>query len=115
MRILLLGAMLALTLGGASQSATTARLGGDWARFGYDAARSNSGPSRTGITAANVGKLQRQQVRLPGTADSSPIYLRGARVHGRAHDVFLVTTSYGITVAVDARTGKILWRFKPRG
>jgi outer membrane protein assembly factor BamB len=26
-----------------------------------------------------------------------------------------VTTSYGITVAVDARTGKILWRFKPRG
>ena len=115
MRFLLVAALVALTMGGASRSATTARLGGDWARFGYDAARSNSGPSRTGITAANVGKLRRQQVRLPGTADSSPIYLRSVRVHGRSHDVFFVTTSYGITVAVDARTGKILWRFRPRG
>ncbi len=107
--------LLALAVGGASQSATTARQGGNWTRFGYDAARSNAGPTQTGITAASVGKLRRQQVRLPGTADSSPIYLRGARVRGRAHDVFFVTTSYGITVAVDARSGKILWRFKPRG
>ncbi|HEY6834940.1 MAG TPA: PQQ-binding-like beta-propeller repeat protein [Gaiellaceae bacterium] len=112
---LLAGALIALTLGGASQSATTARLGGSWTRFGYDAARSDSGPSHTGIATANVGKLTRQQVRLPGTVDSSPIYLRGVRVHGRAHDVFFVTTSYGITVAVDADSGKILWRFIPRG
>src|SRR5439155_1498037 len=77
--------------------------------------RSNAGPARTGIAAGKVGELHRQQVRLPGTADSSPIYLRGVRVRGRAHDVFFVTTSYGITVAVDARSGAILWRFKPRG
>jgi outer membrane protein assembly factor BamB len=114
MRLLIVG-LLALVVGGASQSATSTRQGGDWMRFGFDAARSNSGPARTGITAANVGKLRRQQVRLPGTADSSPIYLRGVRVRGRRHDVFFVTTSYGITVAVDARSGKILWRFKPRG
>jgi PQQ-like domain len=114
MRLLLVAGAL-LTMGGASHSATTARVGGNWARFGYDAARSNVGPARTGITAANVGKLRRQQVRLPGTADSSPIYLRGVRVQGRAHDVFFVTTSYGITVAVDASSGRILWRFKPRG
>jgi hypothetical protein len=100
-------------MGGASLRHRPA--GWHWARFGYDAARSNSGPSRTGIAAANVAKLRRQQVRLPGTADSSPIYLRGVRVHGRAHDVFFVTTSYGITVAVDATSGLILWRFKPRG
>jgi outer membrane protein assembly factor BamB len=114
MRLLIVG-LLALAVGGASQSATTSRVGGNWTRFGYDAARSNSGPARTGITALSVGKLRRQQVRLPGTADSSPIYLRGVRVHGRARDVFFLTTSYGITVAVDARSGKILWRFKPRG
>ena len=116
--LLLVGAALALTACGASQapsSATAVRVGGDWGRFGYDAARSNSGPARTGITAARVGKLRRQQVRLPGTVDSSPIYLRAVRVRGRAHDVFLVTTSYGITLAVDARSGSILWRFKPRG
>ena len=114
MRLLLVAGAL-LALGGATHGATTARVGGNWTRFGYDAARSNYGPARTGITAANVGKLRRQQVRLPGTADSSPIYLRGVRVRGRAHDVFFVTTSYGITVAVDARSGKILWRFRPRG
>ena len=113
------GAVVALTAcGGSKQQASgpaASRLGGNWARFGYDAARSNSGPARTGITAANVGKLRRQQVRLPGTADSSPIYLRGVRVRGRRHDTFFLTTSYGITVAVDGRSGKILWRFKPRG
>jgi hypothetical protein len=119
-RLLLgIGAMLALTACGSSQpqspSASASRVGGNWARFGYDAARSNSGPAQSGITAGKVGKLHRQQVRLPGTADSSPIYLRGVRVRGRAHDVFFVTTSYGITVAVDARSGAILWRFKPRG
>jgi outer membrane protein assembly factor BamB len=114
MRLLIVG-LLALAVGGASQTATAVRQGGNWTRFGYDAARSNTGPARTGITAANVGKLRRLQVRLPGTADSSPIYLRGVLVKGRRHDVFFVTTSYGITVAVDAGSGKILWRFKPRG
>src|ERR671936_739781 len=115
--LLVAGAVLVSTAcGGSSQQEPSAlRVGGDWTRFGYDAARSNFGPARTGITAANVGGLRRQQVRLPGTADSSPIYLRGVRVRGRAHDVFFVTTSYGITVAVDARSGKILWRFRPRG
>jgi outer membrane protein assembly factor BamB len=117
--LLLVGAVLALTAcGGSKQEAPGApasRVGGNWARFGYDAARSNSGPARTGITAENVGKLRRQRVRLPGTADSSPIYLRGVRVQGRRHDVFFLTTSYGITVAVDARSGKIFWRFVPRG
>ena len=117
--LLAVGAVLALTACGSSQqqsrSASASRVGGNWTRFGYDAARSNSGPARTGITAARVGKLHRQQVRLPGTADASPIYLRGVRVRGRAHDAFFLTTSYGITVAVDARSGAILWRFKPRG
>jgi hypothetical protein len=117
----LLGAALALAgaaacgSSGSADTAKTARVGGDWARFGYDAARSNSGPGRTGIGAASVGNLRRQQVKLPGTVDSSPIYLRAARVRGRAHDVFVVTTSYGITLAVDARSGSILWRFSPRG
>src|SRR5213596_450380 len=87
------------------------RTGGDWTRFGYDAARHNSGPPATGITAANVGKLVRRRVQLGGTADSSPIYLRGARVRGARHDVFVLTTSYGRTVAIDASSGTRLWRY----
>src|SRR5437764_371498 len=112
---LVLGAAVACGSSGSAGSAKTARAGGDWTRFGYDAARSNSGPGRTGISAANVGSLRRQQVRLPGTVDSSPIYLRNVRVRGGRHDVFVVTTSYGITLAVDAGSGSILWRFTPRG
>src|SRR5438477_8075204 len=96
-------------------SAPAAKLGGDWTRFGYDAARHDAGPSRTGITSANVRKLKRQRVALDGTVDASPIYLRGVTVHGRRHDVFFVTTSYGKTIAVDAANGAILWRFTPNG
>ena len=77
-----------------------------WPRFGYDAARSNAYPADTGITAANVSRLRRKQIPLPGTADSSPIFVRG---------LFVVTTSYGKAVAVDAKSGKVVWTFVPDG
>src|SRR2546423_11039652 len=94
-------------------SAPAAKLGGDWTRFGYDAARHDAGPSRTGITSANVRKLKQQRLVLYGTVDASPIYLRGVTVHGSRHDTFFVTTSYGRTLAIDAATGAILWRSTP--
>jgi hypothetical protein len=94
---------------------TIATTNHDWTRFGWDARRSNDDPYATGITAANVGSLRRQQVRLPGTVDSSPIYLRGVTIGGATHDTFFVTTTYGITLAVDAASGKILWRWQPPG
>jgi putative pyrroloquinoline-quinone binding quinoprotein len=94
---------------------TIATSGADWTRFGWDARRSNDNPRSTGITAANVSSLRRQQVRLPGTADSSAIYLHGVTIGGAAHDAFFVTTTYGITVAVDAASGRILWQWKPPG
>ena len=89
--------------------------GGDWTRFGWDARRSNDDPHATGITAANLGSLIRQQVRLPGTVDSSAIYLRGVMVGGASHDAFFVTATYGITLAIDATGGQILWRWTPPG
>jgi hypothetical protein len=87
----------------------------DWTRFGWDARRSNDDPHPTGITAANVKSLRRQQVQLPGTVDSSAIYLHGVEVHGAVHDTFFVTTTYGITLAIDAANGRILWRWTPPG
>jgi len=108
--------LLALALPGADARAPRGTLTRrDWTRFGYDAARRNAGPSSTGITVANVTSLGRQVVVLDGTADSSPIYLHGATVGGALHDVFVVTTSYGKTIAVDADTGAVLWRFTPAG
>jgi hypothetical protein len=87
----------------------------DWTRFGWDARRSNDDPHATGITPANVGSLGRQQVHLPGTVDSSAIYLHGVSIHGATHDAFFVTTTYGITLAIDASSGSILWRWTPPG
>src|SRR6266496_1946502 len=87
----------------------------DWARFGWDAGRSSATADETGITAANVGTMRRQQVTLDGTVDASPIYLHGVRMNGATHDVFFVTTTYGKTLAIDANDGSILWRFTPSG
>jgi outer membrane protein assembly factor BamB len=47
--------------------------------------------------------------------DSSAIYLHGVAVRGATHDAFFVTTTYGITLAIDAASGRILWRWTPRG
>src|SRR5262245_51845657 len=48
-----------------------------WPLFGYDAARSNAFEGSTGIAATDLGRLRRQRVKIPGTADSSPIFVRG--------------------------------------
>ena len=94
---------------------TATHVGGDWTRFGYDAARSSTGPAQTGITSANLRRLRLQRVKLDGTVDSSPIYARSVGVGGRVRDVFVVTTSYGKTEAIDATTGRVVWRFTPPG
>jgi hypothetical protein len=87
----------------------------DWPRFGWDVGRSSAPTVATGISAANVTTLQRQQVALDGTVDASAIYLHAAQVGGAAHDVFFVTTTYGKTLAIDADSGTVLWRYTPPG
>ncbi len=59
--------------------------------------------------------MQRQQVTIDGTVDSSPIYLHSVRINGGTHNVFFVTTIYGKTIAIDADDGSILWRYTPAG
>ena len=85
----------------------------DWSRFGWAAGRSSAPTMPTGVTAANVASLERQQVANDGTVDAAAIYLHGARVHGGTVDVFFVTTTYGKTLAVDARGGAVLWEYTP--
>jgi PQQ-like domain len=87
----------------------------DWTRFGYNAARSSSSPDPTGITAANAARLQRQRIDVDGTIDSSPIFLHGVTIAGATHDAFFVTTTYGKTLAIEASTGRVLWRYTPPG
>jgi PQQ-like domain len=85
----------------------------DWTRFGWDVGGSNAATIAAGITAANVTTLVRQQVTIDGTVDASAIYLHGVTVNGGTHDVFFVTTTYGKTLAIDARNGAVLWRYTP--
>jgi outer membrane protein assembly factor BamB len=89
--------------------------GGDWRQFDYTASRSGVDPSGTGITAGDVHALRRRTVHLPGTVDSAPVELHAIRVDGHVRDVVIVTTSYGITLAMDPSTGHWLWKYVPRG
>jgi hypothetical protein len=104
---------------GTGADATNALAGGgelaSWPEFGLDPQRADATEAATGITAANVGKLRDRRVTLPGTIDSSPIYLGGATARGGTHDVVIVTSSYGRSFALDANSGKRLWTYTPPG
>jgi hypothetical protein len=93
---------------------STARLL-DWPEFGLNPQRTDTTALSTGITASNVAHLHRIAVSLPGTVDSSPVYLHEAEVAGAVHSVVVVTTTYGKTIALDANSGRILWTFTPPG
>jgi putative pyrroloquinoline-quinone binding quinoprotein len=108
-----LGFVIAAGCAGSGAAGVSSTAGADWTRFGYDASRSGDDPNDTGVTAANVALLVRQQIQLPGTVDSSPVYLKGVTVDGSTHDTLFVTTSYGLTLAIDARTGSTLWQYTP--
>jgi hypothetical protein len=87
----------------------------DWPEFGLDAQRADATSRPTGITAADVSSLSDRRIALPGTVDSSPIYLHAVRVGARTRDVAIVTTTYGRTIALDPTTGRLLWTFTPTG
>jgi hypothetical protein len=84
---------------------------GDWTRFGYDAARTGVAPH--GPSAGQVAGMRARTVGLPGTVDSSPVFLRRVNVRGATRDLLVVTTVYGRTLGLDARSGAELWRFTP--
>lgn len=128
----LIGCALMVSCGGSSRAQSSPRVAAqiptpatpatsgagwllDWPEFGLDPQRSDTTEASTGITAANVRELKRIQVRLPGTVDSSPIYLHGVSVAGKSRDVIVVTTTYGKTIALDASSGAKLWTFTPPG
>ncbi len=99
----------------ASPSGTPAGMLLNWPEFGLDPQRSDVSELATGITAANVGHLHHITIALPGTVDSSPIYLHDVLVGGAVRNAIIVTTSYGKTLAIDADSGRIIWTFTPPG
>lgn len=83
--------------------------------FNYNAQRSGVGPARTGVRASDLAKLQSLIVTLPGTVDSAPVQLHALRIGGQRRDVVFMTTSYGISLALDPSTGRVLWTYVPPG
>jgi putative pyrroloquinoline-quinone binding quinoprotein len=107
--------VLAALVGSAAVAARPVTNAGstDWTRFGYLPSRENAAPK--GIGAVALAKLRRRSITIDGTVDSSAIYLSGVVVRGRRHDTLFATTTYGKTLALDASTGRVLWRFVPAG
>ncbi|MFI4992485.1 MAG: PQQ-binding-like beta-propeller repeat protein [Solirubrobacterales bacterium] len=87
----------------------------DWPEFGLNPQRTDTSEDATGITSANVAHLRQMKLSLAGTVDSSPVYLHGVSVGGIPHNVVVVSTTYGKTLAIDADNGKTLWTFTPPG
>lgn len=104
---LLLAAGLVMAASAQSTHAT------NWTMFGGSLTSPSAMASSGGITAANVAKLSKREVQLPGTVDASGIYLHGAMVKGARHNTLFLTALYGKTMAIDAGSGKILWVYTP--
>lgn len=104
----------AATAGAGAPTASAAANVADWPMFGRVPSRTSATGS-IGISAAQAAGLRRRKVTLPGTVDSAPIFLHGVQAGGQRRDLFLMTTSYGRTVAVDAAGGQIVWTFTPAG
>jgi outer membrane protein assembly factor BamB len=86
---------------------------GDYTTFDYSPQRYGVAASDTGITAHNLSSLKRITVHIPGTVDSSAVELANVPVKGADHDVAIMTTSYGRTLALNLSDGHILWDFTP--
>jgi outer membrane protein assembly factor BamB len=99
---------------GAAGTAAARIPDGDWLQFNYDSRRSGVGPAITGITAGDIHRLRARVIQLPGTVDSSVIQLHRISSRGKVRDALIMTTTYGRTLALDARTGKRLWEYSPK-
>ncbi|HEX3369118.1 MAG TPA: PQQ-binding-like beta-propeller repeat protein, partial [Candidatus Cybelea sp.] len=88
----------------------------DWPLFGFDSARSSFNSAEHTLTRRNVRRLhERWQTALGDVADSTPILLEHVRVGRATVPMLYQTTKSGVTLGIDALTGKIVWRFATHG
>ena len=96
----------ACALAAASTSVAAAPRLADWPEFGLNPQRTDATDDRPGSpprTSRQLRAAHRGAARAPPT--TPPIYLHGARRRSAPHVVF-VTTTYGITLAIDAGSGR---------
>jgi outer membrane protein assembly factor BamB len=88
----------------------------EWPTFGHDAARSGTEYRDRSVTPANVARLHlRWRTALGGVADSTPIIVSGIVMKRQVRTMLFQTAKSGTTYGIDARDGKIQWRFVTHG
>jgi hypothetical protein len=82
----------------------------DWLQFGGDPQHSGNNPAETVLTPANVsGLVQKYQVLLPATPDSTPVFLESVTTPSGVKDLLFVSTRDGRIIALDAQDGAQVW------
>ena len=88
----------------------------DWPVFGFDPARSSFNTAETTLKVGNVHRLrERWQISLGGVADSTPIFLDHVRLHRFYRPMLFQTTKSGMTLGIEATSGRIVWKFATHG
>ncbi len=90
---------------------TAAPAAADIFTYGYSNARTGSDPAPAGISPAMAPRLRiGWRTRLSGAIDGQPLVLDRVRVWHRRRDLVLVATGHGEVAALDADSGRLIWR-----
>jgi hypothetical protein len=82
----------------------------DWPQFGFNSQHSSNNTLENVINAGNVSSLQQfLHVSLPSTADGAPAFLSNVVTISGTKSLVFVTTKAGHIMALDWRTGAIVW------
>ena len=82
-----------------------------WPAFDGGGSRSGINTVETILTSSKIGGLTRLwQQTLPGIVDSAPAELPNVKTSGGTKTLLFVTTLQGSLLAIDAATGKPVWR-----
>jgi outer membrane protein assembly factor BamB len=85
----------------------------DWTRYGSDNQQTNYRPAAAfaGLTPASAKRLRAAwRVSVDGGIVASPLYAASLRIGTKKRDVLYVGTEAGSVYALDAATGRTLWR-----
>jgi len=87
---------------------------GEWLQFDTDPELDDQ-DQMANLILPNIEKIRRVWTAdLPEAVDGSPVYLSNVRVaNGSLHDLLIVTTMVGRTMAIDAANGQTIWSTDP--
>jgi outer membrane protein assembly factor BamB len=104
-RLAVLGVLLAVVA-----AAAGARGAGDRLTWGYDAARTSFDPAESAIGVGTVGSLvERWSFDLGAVSNTAPTVVSNVLIGSRRRTLVLAGSEHGRLVALDARTGGLVW------